>query len=81
MLTLAVARALAAWRGEVEACLCVSCHVVTAALAEIIHAAPAARAVAVFLQRGGDGQHELGEKDRDIESLCALLGPRGYGSD
>lgn len=60
-------------RGEVEACLCISCHVVTPAIAEMIQAAPAARAGAIFLQRGGGRLRELRENDRDIETLCGVL--------
>ena len=58
-------------RGEVEACVCVSCNVVTPALAEMIQSTSVARASAIFLQRGGNGLRELRENDRDIESLCA----------
>ena len=60
-------------RGEVEACLCIACNVVTPAIAEMIQAAPAARAGAIFLQRGGDRLRELRENDRDIEALCRIL--------
>jgi 3-oxoacyl-(acyl-carrier-protein) synthase len=59
-------------RGEVEACLCVECNVVTPALAELIQAPPAARACALFLQRGGGGR-PLAENDRDMEALCAAF--------
>jgi len=59
-------------RGEVEACLCISCHVVTPAIAEMVQTAPTARAGAVFLERGGDGLRELRENDRDIETLCGV---------
>ena len=59
--------------GEVEACLCVECNVVTSAVAGIIRAPPAARACALFVQRSRAGLHELGENDRDIEPLCAVL--------
>jgi 3-oxoacyl-(acyl-carrier-protein) synthase len=57
-------------RGEVEACLCVWCRVVTPALAEMIQTPEAALACAVFLQRGGEGLRRLRENDRDIESVC-----------
>jgi len=60
-------------RGEAEACVCVSCNVVTPAVAEMIQSPPAARASALFLQCGGDGLRELRENDRDIESLCAVI--------
>ena len=59
--------------GEAEACLCVECDVVTPAVAGLIQAPPAARACALFVQRGGAGLHELRENDRDIEPLCAVL--------
>jgi hypothetical protein len=42
----------------------------------MIQAAPAARAGAVFLQRGS-GLRELGENDRDIETVCRILCPTG----
>ena len=61
------------WRGEVEACVAVACHVVTPAVADLIHAVPVALAAAVFLQCGGAGVRELRENDRDISSLCAVL--------
>lgn len=67
-------------RGEAEGCLCISCNVVTPAIAEMIQAAPAARAGAIFLQRGGDRLRELGEKDRDIETLCGVLCAHGIAS-
>ena len=58
-------------RGEVEACLCLSCNIVTPALAAMIRSTSVASASAIFLQRGGSGGRELRENDRDIESLCA----------
>jgi 3-oxoacyl-(acyl-carrier-protein) synthase len=67
-------------RGEVEACLCISCNVVTPAIAEMVQAAPAARAGAIFLQRGGDRLRELRENDRDIETLCGVLCAQGFAS-
>jgi 3-oxoacyl-(acyl-carrier-protein) synthase len=57
-------------RGEVEACLCVECLVVTPAVGEMISAPPAARACALFLRRGGGGR-PWGENERDMEPLCA----------
>ncbi|MGZ4963901.1 MAG: hypothetical protein ACXWKG_00580 [Limisphaerales bacterium] len=60
-------------RGEAQSCLCVSCNVVTPAVAEIIQSPSAARASALFLQRGSGGLRELLEIDRDIESLCAVV--------
>jgi 3-oxoacyl-(acyl-carrier-protein) synthase len=63
-------------RGEVEACLCLSCNVVTPELGAMIQAAPASRACALFLQRGGHGLRKLLENDRDIESICMALCPR-----
>jgi len=59
-------------RGEAEACLCVACNVVTPAISEMIQTPPAARAAAIFIQRGS-GLRELQENDRDIEALCAVL--------
>ncbi len=67
-------------RGEAEACLCISCNVVTPAIAEMIQLPPAARASALFLQRGGDGLRELGENDRDIEALCRVLCAQDFAS-
>ena len=58
-------------RDEVEACLCISCHIVTPALAAMIRSTAVASASAIFLQRGGRGWRELRENDRDIESLWA----------
>jgi 3-oxoacyl-(acyl-carrier-protein) synthase len=60
-------------RGEVEACLCVECDVVTPALGEMIQSPPAARACALFLRRGGGGWRPLGKNDRDMEPLCAAF--------
>ena len=61
---------------EADACLCVFVNVVALALAQLIAIPPAAEACAVFLQRGtpmSASLHELGEFDRDMESLCASL--------
>jgi len=58
-------------RGEVEACLCIACNVVTPALAAMIQSTPVAGASAIFLQHDGNGGRALRENDRDIESLCA----------
>ena len=60
-------------RGEAEACLCIACHVVTPALAEMIRAAPVARASALFLRRGNGGLRELRECDLDIAVVCSAL--------
>jgi len=60
-------------RGEAEACLCIACHVVTPGIAEMIHAAPAARASALFLRRGNGGLRELQESDQDIALICSAL--------
>ena len=59
-------------RAEVDACLGIFCTVITPAIAEMIQAAPIARAGAVFLQRGNQGQggRELRQNDRDIAALC-----------
>jgi 3-oxoacyl-(acyl-carrier-protein) synthase len=58
-------------RGEADHCVCVSCDVVTAAAAGLVQISPAANAYALFLQRSGEGLHELTEFDRDLKSLCA----------
>jgi 3-oxoacyl-(acyl-carrier-protein) synthase len=60
-------------RGEVEACLCLSCNIVTPELAAMIQAAPAVCACALFLRRGGEGLRKLQENDRDIASVCVAL--------
>lgn len=60
-------------RGEADACLCVSCDVVSAAAAEMIQTSAAARACALFLKSGGDGLYLLRENDRDMEALCAVV--------
>jgi 3-oxoacyl-(acyl-carrier-protein) synthase len=59
-------------RGEVDACLCVECNVVTPALGDMMQARPAAGACALFLRRGGGGR-PFGENDRDMEALCAAF--------
>jgi 3-oxoacyl-(acyl-carrier-protein) synthase len=55
-------------RGEVDACLCVECDVITPALGEMIRLRPAARACALFLRRGG-GWRQFGENDRDMGAV------------
>lgn len=60
-------------RDEADACLCVSCDVVSAAAAEMIQTPAAARACALLLRRGGNGLHVLRENDRDMESLCVVI--------
>jgi 3-oxoacyl-(acyl-carrier-protein) synthase len=67
-------------RGEVEACLCVWCNVVTSAVAEIVRVSPVTRACALFLRRGGEGLRELHENDRDIESVCGSLCAQNFTS-
>jgi len=42
-------------RGEAEACVCVSCNIVTAEAAELIQSAPVTTASAVFVTAGGGG--------------------------
>ena len=59
-------------RGEAEACLCISCHSISLPLTEIIQRPAAARACALFLQRGAAGLCDLDENSMDIESICAL---------
>ncbi|HEY3861696.1 MAG TPA: beta-ketoacyl synthase N-terminal-like domain-containing protein [Verrucomicrobiae bacterium] len=58
-------------RGEVEACLCVECRVITPALGEMIGSPPDAAAFALFLRRGG--WRALEENERDMERLCAAF--------
>ena len=60
-------------RGEADACVCVSCNLVTAEVAEITGILPAASACALFLKPGGEGLHRLLDIDRDMESLCATV--------
>jgi len=60
--------------GETDSCLCVECNVITPALAAILGTPATALACALYVVRGGAGR-ALGENDRDIESLCALLNP------
>ncbi len=60
-------------RGEVDACLCVGCNVVTPAIEEMVLSPSSARACALFLERGGNGIRPLGEIDRDIESVCMAI--------
>ncbi len=60
-------------RGEVDACLCVGCNVVTPAIEEMVLAPSSARACALFLERGGKGLRSLEENDRDIESVCMAI--------
>ena len=61
-------------RGEAKACVCVYCNVVSGLAGELIQGSPAAYAVAIFLAQTGAGiSLSPGEKDRDLESLCAEL--------
>jgi hypothetical protein len=59
--------------GAAEGCVCVLANVVSPALARLTSLPTAATACAVFLRRGGAGQHQLTEFDRDMEALCANL--------
>ena len=59
--------------GETDGCVCVLTDVVSSALSGLISMPSAANACAVFLRRGGAGQHQLAEFDRDMEALCANL--------
>lgn len=68
-------------RGEAEACICVSCNVISASAAAMIQVPAAARACALFLQRRGDGMPLLPEKRRDMESLCAIFCARKSASE
>jgi hypothetical protein len=67
--------------GEVDACLCLSCHVVTPELGKMIQAAPAARACALFLQRTAGTQSFASlTPPRSIRALApasSLTSPRG----
>jgi 3-oxoacyl-(acyl-carrier-protein) synthase len=58
-------------RGEADGCVCVSANVISHELAQKISAPVTAKACALFLRRGGGGLCELGDFDRDMESLCA----------
>jgi 3-oxoacyl-(acyl-carrier-protein) synthase len=58
-------------RGEADGCVGVFCNVISPAAAALIQEPPRATAHAVFLRRSGVGHMELGEFDRDMESLCA----------
>jgi 3-oxoacyl-(acyl-carrier-protein) synthase len=60
-------------RGEADGCVCVACHALSPAAADLLRAAPAANACAIFLTRGHDGAYVLRENDRDMESLCDTL--------
>src|ERR1700690_3076398 len=53
-------------REEAEACVCVSCNVVTPAAAALIGMPVSARACALFLAKNGPGLGVLGEIDRDM---------------
>jgi hypothetical protein len=70
-------------RGEVDACLCLSCHIVTPELGKLIQAVPAVRACALFLHRlafGKDGvpfvQDKLKSRVRDAEDCVLTNGLR-----
>ncbi len=61
-------------RGEAEACVCVSVHVISAAAGEMVQASPAAWATAIFLAQTGAGiPLPPKESDRDMEKLCVEL--------
>lgn len=62
--------------GEVDGCVCVFVDVVSADLAQIISVPKAAKACALFLRNGDDGLCDVGEIDRDMETLCARLRPQ-----
>lgn len=58
-------------RGEADACVCVSVTVISIPAGELIEIAPAARAVAVFLARTGEGiPLPAGQKDPSMESVA-----------
>jgi 3-oxoacyl-(acyl-carrier-protein) synthase len=60
-------------RGEADGCVCVTCDVVTEGLSRLTRTPPAARAFAVFLQRGTRAGHALAEFGRDLESLVSSI--------
>ncbi|HEX7651968.1 MAG TPA: hypothetical protein VF607_00585 [Verrucomicrobiae bacterium] len=59
-------------RGEVAACLCVYCEVITPDCAAVLGRPAAAAAHALCLTAGGPGR-DLREFDRDIKGWCALI--------
>ena len=60
-------------RGEVDACVCVDCRVITPAVGKMIQRPPAACASALLLHRGGAGGRVLRENDRDIEEMVVAF--------
>lgn len=67
---------------KIGGCLCVFCEVISADIAKIISAPPAATACAMFLRaaEGFSGGRELREFDRDMKALCALISPLNSAS-
>jgi 3-oxoacyl-(acyl-carrier-protein) synthase len=63
-------------QGEADGCVCICANVVSPTLAGFLGTSVAARASAAFLRRGGAGGHELGQLDRDLETLCASVRPK-----
>ncbi len=62
-------------RGEAEACVCVSIHVISGTAGELIQASPAAWATAVFLARTGAGiPLPPMEMERELEIFCTKFG-------
>ena len=59
-------------RGEVDACICVHCEVVSTECSALIGEQPTATARAVLLTSGGNGR-EWRENDRDMKRLCTLI--------
>jgi 3-oxoacyl-(acyl-carrier-protein) synthase len=59
-------------RGEVDACICVHCEVVSAECGALTGEPPIAAAWAIFLTKGGSGR-EWRENDRDMKRLCTLI--------
>ena len=59
-------------RGEVDACICVHCEVVSAECGALIDEPPTATARAVLLTSGGSGRGWR-ENDRDMKRLCKLI--------
>jgi len=60
-------------RGEADACVCVSCNVISPELTRWIAVPANASACALFLSRKDEGLRLPAEFGRDMESLCAKI--------
>jgi 3-oxoacyl-(acyl-carrier-protein) synthase len=60
-------------RGEADACVCVYVKAISTDLAGMISLPAEATSCAALIRRGGHGQREWREFDRDMESFCASL--------